>query len=79
MDVFFEIIGYLGTALVLLSMAMTTLTRLRIVNIAGSVLSMIYSLFAAAYPVVLLNAGLIIINAVQLIRAHAAPSRAKKE
>jgi hypothetical protein len=77
MNVFFEIIGYLGTALVLLSMAMTTMTRLRIVNLAGSVMSMIYALTAAAHPVVLLNAGLIIINAIQLVRAHAANDASK--
>ena len=59
--------GYMGTALVLISMMMTSVTKLRCINIAGSLISMIYAIIVVAYPVVFLNAGLIIINALQLI------------
>ncbi len=65
-----EIIGYIGTALVIISMLMTSLTRLRIINLCGALLSMLYALSAAAYPVVLLNASLMVIQVVQLIRAR---------
>jgi len=68
MNIYLEIFGYLGTALVLLSMMMTSLTKLRIVNMAGSVVSMIYAMLVNTWPVVLLNAGMILINALQLIR-----------
>ena len=68
MDFYLELFGYLGTALVLLSMMMTSLTKLRIVNMAGSVVSMIYAMLVNTWPVVLLNAGMIIINALQLLR-----------
>ena len=67
MNIYLEIFGYIGTALVLLSMAMTSLTKLRIVNMAGSVISAIYAVLSNAWPVVLLNVGLIIINAFQLL------------
>ena len=68
MNLYMELVGYLGTGLVLLSMMMTSVEKLRIVNMAGSVLSMTYAVFTGTWPVVLLNFGLILINALQLIR-----------
>ena len=67
-EIIYEIIGYIGTALVLFSMMMTSVVKLRLVNILGSLFSMTYALLAGAYPVALMNAGLIIINLFQLIR-----------
>ena len=74
MNVFYEIIGYTGTALILLSMMMTSVARLRILNISGSVFSMIYGALCGAWPVFLLNICMIAVNVVQLIRL-----RKKKE
>ena len=65
-----EAFGYLGTALVLTSMMMTSVNKLRIVNMAGSVVSMIYAALCNTWPVALLNLGLFTINAVQLSRLH---------
>lgn len=70
MNIYLEIFGYIGTALVLASMIMTSLTKLRSINIIGSVICMIYALLTGAFPVVLLNGGLVIINTVQLIRSY---------
>ena len=67
MHIFYEIIGYTGTALVLLSMMMTSVAWLRIFNISGSVFSMIYGSLCGTWPVFLLNLCMIIINLVQLI------------
>ncbi|MBQ7397239.1 MAG: hypothetical protein IJW09_00260 [Clostridia bacterium] len=78
MNIYLELFGYLGTSLVLLSMMMTSLTRLRVVNIAGSVITTIYSVLMSAFPVVFLNVGLIVINVVQLIR-EARMNRTKGE
>lgn len=66
--IWLEIFGYVGTALVLLSMMMTKLSLLRIFNVCGSVISAIYAYLSGTMPVVLLNLGLIIINGIQLIR-----------
>lgn len=74
MNVVYEIIGYTGTALILLSMMMTSVARLRILNISGSVFSMIYGALCGAWPVFLLNICMIAVNVVQLIRL-----RKKKE
>lgn len=68
MNIYLEIFGYLGTALVLLSMMMTSVLKLRLFNILGSVISMTYAFLSGAWPVVFLNLGLIIINLWQLLR-----------
>ena len=68
MNIFIEIIGYVGTAVVLASMLMTSMTRLRVINMCGSALSAVYALITGALPVVVLNVALITINTVQLIK-----------
>ena len=70
--IYLEIFGYIGTALVLISMMMSSVVRLRIFNMSGSVISAIYAVLSAAYPVAVLNLGLIIINLIQLIRHYKA-------
>lgn len=70
MNPYLELFGYLGTGLVLMSMAMTSLVKLRIFNMAGSVISLIYALVIATWLVALLNAGMIAINSVQLLRYY---------
>lgn len=68
MNLYLEIFGYIGTALVLLSMMMTSVVKLRVYNTIGSVISMIYAFLSGAWPVVFLNLGLILINLWQLLR-----------
>ena len=63
-----EILGYIGTALVLLSFTMRDIKWLRIVNIAGSIISMTYAIIMNTMPVAVLNGSLILINGVQLAR-----------
>ena len=65
-----EIFGYAGSALVILSMMMTSVNKLRIFNICGAVISAVYSTIYQAYPIVLLNVCLIVINVFQLIRSN---------
>ncbi len=68
MNIYLELFGYLGTALVLMSMMMTNVVRLRWLNLAGSVVSLIYALACSAWPVFVLNVCLAVINSVQLVR-----------
>ncbi len=68
--IFLELFGYIGTALVILSMLMTSVVKLRVFNICGSVISMIYALVGRSWPIVVLNAALVTINILQLIRMH---------
>ena len=63
-----ELFGYLGTALVLSSFIMKDMKWLRLVNISGSVISLIYALIVNTMPVAVLNGSIIIINTIQLIK-----------
>lgn len=65
---YLEVLGYLGTSLVIISMMMTNITKLRIFNICGAIISAIYSGFVDAWPVVLLNVVLTTINIYHLTR-----------
>ncbi len=69
MNIYLEIFGYIGTALVIVSMMMTSMLKLRIFNMCGALISMIYAIFRNTWPVAVLNFCLLAINLVQTIRA----------
>ena len=62
MDIYLEIFGYIGTALVIVSMMMTSMLKLRIINICGGLISLVYAVLRNTWPVVVLNACLVTIN-----------------
>ncbi len=64
----FEIIGYIGSALVLISFLMVSVVKLRIVNSIGSAVCVIYGLLIGAYPTVVMNVCLLAINVYYLIK-----------
>ena len=66
MNPYVEIFGYLGTLIVFISMTMSSMRKLRILNILGSVITVIYSVIISAYPIVFLNLGLILVNLYKL-------------
>lgn len=68
MNIYLEIFGYIGSALVILSMMMKSMVKLRIFNISGAIISAIYSLIHAAWPVVVLNVVLATVNSYHIIR-----------
>ncbi len=57
-----EIIGYLGSALVLVSFLMASVVKLRIVNTVGSLIFAVYALIIHSYPTALMNVCLVLIN-----------------
>ena len=67
-EIMLEIFGYIGTAVVLLSFIMTDMKWMRAVNMVGGFISLIYAACVVNMPVVVLNASLITINSVQLVR-----------
>ena len=75
MNTWVELLGYLGSALVVCSVLMTSVVRLRLVNMAGSILSGVYGLIIGAYPLVLMNACLLTINGWQLWKLKKASPR----
>ena len=63
-----EFVGYLGSALVIVSMLMTSIVKLRIVNTVGSVIFCAYAFCIRSYPTAAMQICLIIINVVNLFR-----------
>lgn len=57
-----EAFGYLGSLLVLVSMLMTSVVKLRIINTIGSVIFTIYAFIIKSYPTAFMNLCLVIIN-----------------
>ena len=64
----YEILGYAGTGLILVSMLMTSVVRLRVINLIGSALFALYAVLIRSYPTAILNACLVAINVYQLLK-----------
>lgn len=65
----YELIGIAGTLFVLLSFLMKDLVRVRIINIVGAILFVVYGLLIGALSTWLLNGVLVVIHIVYLIKA----------
>ncbi|MFM9079382.1 MAG: hypothetical protein ACKOTE_04495 [Opitutaceae bacterium] len=67
---FIEWFGYGASVVVGLSLLMTSVVRLRWINLAGSLLFTAYGLLISAYPVARLNFSIALINVWHLARIH---------
>ncbi len=65
---FIEIIGYLASLLIIVSLMMTDIKWLRFVNFIGCFLFVVYALGISAYPVAIMNAVASGINIYHLYR-----------
>ena len=63
-----ELIGYLGSILVAISLMMRSLLRLRIINLIGALFFTIYGVLLGAYPVAFLNGLIVCIDLYYLIQ-----------
>ncbi|MBO3445294.1 YgjV family protein [Clostridium sp. CCUG 7971] len=57
-----EWIGYGASVLIVISLMMTSIIKLRIINSLGCFLFVIYGMYVKAYPVAISNAVIILIN-----------------
>ena len=69
-ELILELIGYLGSALVIVSMLMTSVVKLRVINTIGSVIFCAYALAIHSYPTAAMQVCLIVINIVNLYRLN---------
>lgn len=67
-SVIIEVIGYMGSFLVVLSMLMSSIVKLRMINTVGCCISATYALIIHSYPLALMNICLIAINIYNLIK-----------
>lgn len=58
----FELIGYSASILVATSLTMRSLLKLRLINLVGSLLFIIYGLLIGSWPVVILNGFTMLTN-----------------
>ncbi len=65
-----EMVGYLGSVLVAISLMMRSLVRLRMINSVGCLVFVIYGILIRAYPVAALNGFVFCINAFYLVRMY---------
>lgn len=63
-----ELFGYLGSFLVLVSMLMTSVVRLRVINLIGSAIFSTYAILIRSYPTALLNGCLVCVNLYHLLK-----------
>jgi GNAT superfamily N-acetyltransferase len=64
----YEVIGYVASALVAVSLMMSSLLRLRLINLVGSAAFALYGLLIHAYPVAAMNGFIVLINLFYLYR-----------
>jgi len=65
---YIELVGYIASILIAISLTMTDMYKLRIINSIGCLMFVIYGLNVGAYPVALANAIIIIINIYNLYK-----------
>ncbi len=63
-----EWVGYFASFIILVSLLMRSIKRLRVINLAGAILFAVYGFVIDAYPVMVMNAGIVAINVYYLIQ-----------
>lgn len=63
-----EIIGYIASILVAVSLTMNKILRLRVINTLGAIAFSLYGFFLTAYPVLIVNAFIVLINIYYLVK-----------
>lgn len=69
-----ELIGYVASALVVASLAMTSVVRLRVVSLVGSLVFVIYGAMLPSIPIILTNAAVALLN-IWFLRKEFSPHR----
>ncbi|MBO4420104.1 MAG: YgjV family protein [Oscillospiraceae bacterium] len=63
-----QAVGYFSTVLILISFLMTSVLKLRLVNLVGSAIFVVFAFLTKSYPTAIMNVGLCIINIYFIIR-----------
>lgn len=69
-----ELIGYVASALVVLSLAMTSVVKLRIISLIGSLAFVVYGALLPSVPIIITNAAVALLN-IWFLRKEFAPDR----
>jgi len=63
-----DILGWIGTALILYSFTLNNIKKLRIVNMIGSIAWILYGIKTGIMPTIFVNVCVLIIHSIWLIR-----------
>lgn len=63
-----QVVGYFSTLLILISFLMTSVLKLRVVNLIGSAIFVVFAFLTKSYPTAIMNVGLCIINIYFILR-----------
>lgn len=63
-----ELVGYVASGLIAVSLMMSSILRLRLINLAGAAIFALYGLLIHAYPVAVLNGLIVVVNAFHLVK-----------
>lgn len=63
-----ELVGYAASVIVAISLMMSSVLRLRIINLIGSAAFAIYGLLIGAIPVAILNGAIVLVNVYHLVQ-----------
>jgi hypothetical protein len=58
----YEITGYIASVLVAISLMMSSIIKLRVINLFGAALFTLYGLLIGAYPVAVMNLFIVLID-----------------
>ncbi len=67
-SILIEMVGYAGSILVVVSMLMSSVIKLRVINTIGSGIFALYALIIHSYPTALMNFCLVTINIYNLVK-----------
>ncbi|MFA5624265.1 MAG: hypothetical protein WC966_04300 [Bradymonadales bacterium] len=68
MSTVLEVIGYIGSVVIITSLMMTSIVKLRVINAIGAVIIVVFSILTNSYPNALMNMGAFIIDIYYLYR-----------
>jgi hypothetical protein len=64
----YELIGYVASALIVISLLMASVLKLRVINLVGAIVFTAYGLLIDSLPVVLANGAIVLIDIYHLVR-----------
>lgn len=65
-----ELFGYAGSFVVLISLTMSSIVKLRWINLLGATMFTIYAIFIKAYPAIFMNSGIMIIDIFYILKLY---------
>ena len=63
-----ELVGYFASALIAVSLMMSSILRLRLINLVGAAIFSAYGVLIHAYPVAILNGLIVLVNGWHLLQ-----------